>query len=130
MYVCMCICICILFVSGSASTRVFHMCFIGAWTAVCVCVCLSVCTYARACMHFGMHMHGTYALFLVEERVKSHRCWVRIEATNVGGFRDHNHPLIFKLAGSLSTYVDSYVLLWIGVDRCSISIKQRGVLYI
>ena len=41
------------------------------------------------------------------------------------------HPLLLlPLAGSLSTYVYSFVLLCVGVDRCSISIKQRGVLYI
>ena len=41
-----------------------------------------------------------------------------------------HHHLILQFAGSLSTYVDSCVLLFMVVDRCSISIKQRGVLYI
>ena len=41
-----------------------------------------------------------------------------------------HHPLILQLAGILSAYVDGCVLLCMGVARCSISIKQRGVLYI
>ena len=41
-----------------------------------------------------------------------------------------HHPLLLQLAGSLSAYVDSCVLLCVVEDRFSISIKQRGVLYI
>jgi hypothetical protein len=61
------------FVSESASTHVFHMCFIGAWCqCVCVCVCVCVCMDVGTCMCAFMHTSAGYICIFVRGSASAH----------------------------------------------------------